>query len=106
MSNYGDYNSTPVVFLLSNLGSNFCVQTHVNYNENKDNSIMSNLNMKMRITNTFLPNFPINYTGDDYINDCYVHILTLGDYIQLVDANLEPVDLLYLISLCLLFEFY
>jgi hypothetical protein len=45
----------------------------------------------MRITNAFLPNLPITYTGDDYKNDCFVHNLIFGGYIQLVDANLVPV---------------
>jgi hypothetical protein len=34
MSNYGDYNSTPVLYLGINLRSNFYVQTHVD-NDNK-----------------------------------------------------------------------
>jgi hypothetical protein len=76
MPNYGDYNSTPVLFLLSNLGSNFYVQTHGNNNENRDYSVMSNLSIFMRITNAFLPILPITYTGGDYKNDCFVHNLT------------------------------
>jgi hypothetical protein len=60
----------------------------------------------MRITNVFLPNLPITYEGGDYKNDCFVHILTSGGYIQLVDANLKPVDLLYPMRLSLLVEFY
>jgi hypothetical protein len=73
MPNYGDYNSTSVLYLLSNLGSNFYVQTHVENNENRDNSVMSNLNIFMRITNAFLPNLPITYASGDYKNDCFVH---------------------------------
>jgi hypothetical protein len=106
MPNYGDYNSTPVLYLLSNLGSNFYVQTHVDNNNNQDNSVMSNFSIFMRITNAFLPNLPITYTGGDYKNDCFVHHLTSGGYIQLVDANLRPVDLLYPMRLSLLVEFY
>jgi hypothetical protein len=60
----------------------------------------------MRITNSFLPNLPITYTGGDYKNDCFVNNLTSGGYIQLVDANLVPVDLLYPMRLRLLVEFY
>jgi hypothetical protein len=46
MPNYGDYNSTLVLYLLSKLGSNFYVQTHVDngYN-NKDNFVMNNINI-------------------------------------------------------------
>jgi hypothetical protein len=33
IQNYGDYNSTPVLSLLRNLGSNFYVQTHVDNDE-------------------------------------------------------------------------
>jgi hypothetical protein len=106
MPNYGDYNSTPVLYLLINLGSNFYVQTHVDNNENEDNSVTSNLNIFMRITNAFLPNLPITYTSGDYKNHCFVHNLRSGGYIQLVDANLVPVDLLYPMRLSLLVEFY
>jgi hypothetical protein len=103
MPKYGDYNSTPVLYLLSNLESNFYVQTHV---DNQDNSVMSNLSIFMRIINAFLPNLPIPYASGDYKNDCFVHNLTSGGYIQLVDANLGPVDLLIPMRLSLLVEFY
>jgi hypothetical protein len=108
MPNYGDYNSTPVLYLLRNLGSNFYVQTHIDNEDtnNQDNSIMSNLSIFMRITNAFLPNLPITYAGGDYKNDYFVHHLTSGGYITLVDANLIPVDLLYPMRLSLLVEFY
>jgi hypothetical protein len=106
MPNYGDFNSTPVLYLLSNLGSNFYVQTHVDNTNDQDNSVMSNLSIFMRITNAFLPNLPITYAGGDYKNDCFIHNLTSGGYIQLVDANLVPVDLLYPMRLSLLVEFY
>jgi hypothetical protein len=60
----------------------------------------------MRITNVFLPNLPITYAGSDYKNDCFVHHLASGGFIQLVDANLVPVDLLYPMRFSLLVEFY
>jgi hypothetical protein len=47
ITNYGDYNSTPVKYLLSNLGSNFYVQTHVDNDNNKDKSVMSNRSIIM-----------------------------------------------------------
>jgi hypothetical protein len=106
MPNYGDYNSTPVLSLLSNLVSNLYVQTHVDNNENQDNSVMSNLSIFMRITNALLPNLPITHAGGDYKNDCFVHNLAFGGFTQLVDANLEPVDPLYPMRLSLLVEFY
>jgi hypothetical protein len=89
------------------LGSNFYVQTHVDNEDanNKDNSVMSNLSIFMRITNGFLPNLSITYAGGDYKNDCFVHNLTSGGYIQLVYANLVPVNLLYPMRLSLLLEF-
>jgi hypothetical protein len=60
----------------------------------------------MRITSAFLPNLIITYVVDDYKNDCFVHNLTSEGYLQLVDANLVPVDLLYPMRLSLLVEFY
>jgi hypothetical protein len=67
---------------------------------------MSNLSIFMRITNVFLPNFPITYAGGDYKNDCFVHNLTSWGYIQLFDANLVLVNLLFPMRLSLLVEFY
>jgi hypothetical protein len=106
MPNYGDYNSTPVLYLLSNLGSNFYVRTHVDNEDSQDNSVMNNQSIFIRITNAFLPNLPNSYASDDYKNDCFVHHLTSRGYIQLVDANLVPVDLLYLMKISLFVEFY
>jgi hypothetical protein len=60
----------------------------------------------MRITNAFLSNLPITYAGGDYKNDCFVYNVTSEGYIQLVDAKLVPVDLLYPMCLSLLVEFY
>jgi hypothetical protein len=56
MPNSVDYNSIPVLYLLRNLGSNFYVQTHVDNDDNQDNSVMSYFRIFMRITNAFLPN--------------------------------------------------
>jgi hypothetical protein len=49
---------------------------HVDNDEKNNNSVVSNLCIFMRITNVFLPNFPITYAGEDYKNDCFVHNLT------------------------------
>jgi hypothetical protein len=91
---YGDSNSTPVFYLRGNLGSNFLVQTMIEDN-NQMKAILTNMNIFMRITNSFLPDLPITYVGGDYKNDCYTYAFTSPDYIELVDANLQPVDLLY-----------
>jgi hypothetical protein len=102
---YGDYNSTPVFYLRSNLGSNFFVQTHVN-DMKTESEAMCILNIFMSSTNAFLPNLTITYASGDYKNDCYTSVLTSGGYIGLVDANLHPIDLLYPFILSLLGEFY
>jgi hypothetical protein len=102
---YGDYNSTSVFYLRSNLGSNCFVQTHVS-TSNTESETMSNINIFMHITNALLPNLPITYVGGDYKNDCYTSALTSGGYIELVDANQHPIDLLYPLRLSLLVEFY
>jgi hypothetical protein len=60
----------------------------------------------MRITNDFLPNLPFTYTCGDYKNDYYTSALTSGGYIELVEANLGPIDLLNPLRLSLLVEFY
>jgi hypothetical protein len=88
------------------LGSNFYVQTHVDNDENKDNSVMNNLNIFIWITNAFLHNRPITYVGGYYKNDRYVNDLISGGYIQLVYAYILQVDLLYHMSLSFLVKFY
>jgi hypothetical protein len=102
---YGDYNSTPIFYLASNLGSNFLVQTVI---EDKDDlkEILINQNIFMRITNSFLRSLPITYTGGDYKNDCFTSSLTSSGYIELLDSNLHFIDLLYRLCLSLLIEFY
>jgi hypothetical protein len=56
--------------------------------------------------NDFQHNLPLSCAGDDYKNDYYVNSKTSGDYIQLVEANFEPVDLLYNLGLILLVKLY
>jgi hypothetical protein len=68
MLKYGDYNSTPILYLLSNLGSNFYVQTYVDQDNNKDNSVMINLGILLKITNAFLPILPLTYAERDSKN--------------------------------------
>jgi hypothetical protein len=67
---------------------------------------MSDINIYLRIINPFLPNLPIIYAGGDIKNDCDISELISGRYIELVDANLHPMDLLYPLTLSLLVEFY
>jgi hypothetical protein len=50
---------------------------HIDNDDNKDNSVMSNLNIFMRIANAFLPNFPIPYALGDYKNYGFSHNLTM-----------------------------
>jgi hypothetical protein len=78
---YGDYNSTPVFYLKSNLGSNFFVQKMINDN-NQVKDIMINMNIFRRIINSFLSNFPISFVGGDYKNDSYTSSLTSSGFIE------------------------
>jgi hypothetical protein len=103
---YGDYNSTHVFYLRSNLGSIF-FQTPVDINGKKED-VMSNISIIMRIKKSFLLHLRITYPDDDDDdkNSCNTFALTSEGYIELVDANLHPVNLLYLMRLSLLVEFY
>jgi hypothetical protein len=102
---YGDYNNESVFYLRSNLGSNFFVQTHVS-DTKTESETMNNINIFMRITNAFLPNLPITYADGDYKNDYHRPAMASGGYIELVDANRHPIDLLYPLTLSLLVELY
>jgi hypothetical protein len=102
---YGDYNNTPVLYMKYNLVSNFFIQPHVNDTKTEFETT-GILNIFMNSTNAFLPNLPITHANGDYKNDFYTSVLTSGGYIELVDANLHPIDLLYPFMLSLLGEFY
>jgi hypothetical protein len=67
-----------------------------------ESETMSNIYFFMQITNAFLPNLPITYAGGDYKNDYHRPAMTSGGYIEQVDANLHPIDLLYPLRLSLL----
>jgi hypothetical protein len=71
-----------------------------------ESETMSNINIFMRIIHAFLPNLLITYADGYYKNDCYITALNSSDYIELIDANLHPIDLLYPLKLSLLVEFY
>jgi hypothetical protein len=64
------------------------------------------MNISRLITNAFLPNLPITYEGGDNKNDCYSSALASAVYIELVDSNLHPIDLLYPLRLLLFVEFF
>jgi hypothetical protein len=100
----GDSNGASVFYLRSNLGSNFFVQTHAT-DTKTDFETMNNINIFMRIANAFLPNLPITSAGGEYKNDSYTSALTSNGYIEVVDTNLRPIDLLYPFRLSLLIEF-
>jgi hypothetical protein len=102
---YGHYNSMPIFYLRSKIGSSFFVKTIID-DKNKVTEIMTNLKIFMRITNSFLPNLPITYIGGDSKNDCYTSALTSPRYIESIDINVIPIDLLYPMRLSLLAEFY
>jgi hypothetical protein len=102
---YGDYKSTPVFYLASNLGSNFFVQA-IREEKEELKDILINQNIFMHIINSFLPGLPITFAGGDYKNDCFISSLTSSGYIELLDSNLQAVDLLYPMRLSLLIEFY
>jgi hypothetical protein len=56
----------------------------------------------MLVTNAFLPTLHITDTAGDEKNECYTSVLTSVDYIERVDPNLHPIDLLYGLRLSLL----
>ena len=98
---YGDYNSTPVFYLLSNMG--------VNSNGSgmliQENGVMNGRNIFMRFANNHAPNFPVSYIGGDVKYHCPTSVLSQRGWIELVDANLVPVDLLYPLRISIRVEF-
>jgi hypothetical protein len=78
----------------SNLGSNFFEQTHI-YDTKTESETMNNMSILRWITNVFLLNLPITYACGDNKNDCYSLVLVSAVYIELIDPNIYPIDLLY-----------
>ncbi len=60
----------------------------------------------MRISNSFLPSLPITYTDRYYKNDHDISTLTSGGFIEIFDAKLHLIDLVYHLRLSYLGEFY
>ncbi len=63
---------------------------------NTKSETICNINILMCIANAFPLNLLNTYTGGDYKNECITSELTFGGYIELVNANLHPIDLLYI----------
>jgi hypothetical protein len=83
---FGDFNSTPVFYIISNLGSSVFVQQQ---------DILQNNSVLMRFNNSLLPNLPVMYVGGEYKRESNTSQLASGVEMTLVDANLREVDLLY-----------
>jgi len=103
---FGDYNSTPIFFLLSDIcisgsGSGMFIK-----NISPDGfGTMASQNIFMKINNTHAPERDIAFSGGDvkYYSD--TGVLGRESTIQLVDANLQPVDLLSPMRLSIYVEF-
>jgi hypothetical protein len=67
---------------------------------------MSNIRIFMRIIKAFLSNLEIIYACCDYKNDCYAYSLILGGCVELIDANIQQLDLLYPLRLSLRVDFF
>jgi hypothetical protein len=104
MSSYGDYNSATGFYMRFNLCFIF-FQTPFDVKSKKE-EINDNISTFMIITNAFLRNLSISFAGGDDKNDCYASAITSDEYIELVEANLQPVNLLYPMRLRMLAEFY
>jgi hypothetical protein len=77
--------STPVLYLLSSLGSSSYI--------NKHDSEMTGVNIFAKINNTFSPRFPITSSYSELSILCSASSVT--DFkVQLVDANLIPIKIL------------
>jgi len=98
---FGDYNSTPIFYLMTDMGisgdgSGMYVQTEHG---------MSSHNMFMRFNNSWNPEHPVNYIGGDVKYYANSSVLGQGGWIRLVDANLERVDLLNPLYVSIYVEF-
>lgn len=76
--------STPVLYLISNIGS----KTY----RNKD-SVMTNSKILMRLNNSYSPNYPIIVTNGDFTTTCNSNDLSNIEF-ELVDANMHKIRLL------------
>lgn len=83
----GMYLSTPILYLVSNIGD-------ASFRNNSDDVInIQSCNTLLRINNSFSPNIPI-IAGGDWTVAIVPSGYVSGCCLQLVDANMKPVDLL------------
>jgi hypothetical protein len=94
---FGDFNSTPVFYIQSGLGSSVFVQ---------QNGILKNNSVLMRFNNSLLQNLPVMYIGGEYKRESSVSQLASGVQLTLVDANMREVDLLYPMRVSLFVSFH
>jgi hypothetical protein len=77
----GFYLSTPILYLISNIGTRCFIHRSRQAHDNR---------MVMRINNSFIANFPIVSTNAEFVT--IVHSNSLSDvWFQLVDANMIPI---------------
>jgi len=102
---YGDYNSTPIFYLLSNIGVNGSGSGIYIQRKYEESSIMESHQIFMRINNSWCPNLPVTFVGGDikYYSDSKV--LNSTEWIKIVDAELQPLDLLYPMRVSIRVEF-
>ena len=100
---YGDYNSTPIMYLLSNLGVNG--NGSGMFVQELGTDVLNGRNIFMRFANNHAPSIPVNYIGGDVKYHASTMVLGQRGWIELVDANLVPVDLLYPLRVSVRVEF-
>ena len=71
----------------------------------EESSIMESHQIFMRINNSWCPNLPVTFVGGDikYYSDSKV--LNSTEWIKIVDAELQPLDLLYPMRVSIRVEF-
>jgi hypothetical protein len=107
MDQYGDYNSTPVLYLTSNIGQSGYVQEFelTELDRKTALSSISDYSLFMKINNSISPHFPVSFYGGDYrrsVDVMNIHNISFTLY----DANMVELDLLYPMRLSFLIIFY
>jgi hypothetical protein len=92
-SSVGYFNLTPVLYLLSNIGTTCYCNDKIIDDTDSNKTLLNNQQICMRINNYFIDGLPIIANNIEFSSIIPSNSLT-NCYFKLVDANFQPLKLL------------
>lgn len=95
---HGNYNSTPIFYLLSNIGKNSYIA--------RENGELELRSILLKINNSSNATIPVVYSGGEHKQRFNLTDISSTIWFELTDANLKILDLLYPMTLSLKIRFF